>query len=377
MSRRRKGQVAMLVGSLAAVLTLSATGITTLASKATNWSTATSAAAGGGMTALIKAAKKEGQLTVTTLPDNWANYGAIMHDFSKKYGIKITDENPEGSSQYEVDAMQQLAGTSREPDVLDMGPPFAVEADQDHLLAPYKVVEWNQIASDEKASDASWYYDYGGYVSIGYNAGVIKTPPTSFASLTNPEFKGGIGLNGNPTDAGAAFAAVFAAALANGGNFNNIMPGINFFKTLGEDGNFVPAQSTEATIASGQIHASLDWDYLNVEYAHQLKGTVDWKVIVPKDGKYAAYYCQAISKDAPHPAAARLWEEYLYSNVGQNLWLEGYARPVLLSQMIKTGTVNKQALAEIPPVSGDPTFPTLAQQAAQKQVVLQQWSTVP
>ena len=54
----------------------------------TDWSKATSAAAGGGMAALVKAAEKEGQLNVITLPSNWANYGAIMKDFSKKYHIQ-------------------------------------------------------------------------------------------------------------------------------------------------------------------------------------------------------------------------------------------------------------------------------------------------
>ena len=45
--------------------------------------------------------------------------------------------------------------------------------------------------------------------------------------------------------------------------------------------------------------------------------------MIPSDASFAAYYDQAISKTAPHPAAARLWEEYLYSTTGQNLWLQG------------------------------------------------------
>ena len=81
----------------------------------TNWATATSAAAGGGMTALVAAAEKEGQLNVITLPSNWANYGTIMKDFTAKYGIKITDANPDGSSQDELNAIAQLKGQSRAP----------------------------------------------------------------------------------------------------------------------------------------------------------------------------------------------------------------------------------------------------------------------
>ena len=59
------------------------------ATASTNWATATSAQAGGGMTALVAAAKAEGQLNVITLPSNWANYGTIMKQFTAKYGATV------------------------------------------------------------------------------------------------------------------------------------------------------------------------------------------------------------------------------------------------------------------------------------------------
>ena len=92
------------------------------------YATATSISAFGGMSGLVAAAKKEGQLNVITLPADWANYGTIMKDFTAKYGIKINDANPDGSSQDEINAMQQLKGQSRAPDVLDMGTSFAIKA---------------------------------------------------------------------------------------------------------------------------------------------------------------------------------------------------------------------------------------------------------
>ena len=56
-----------------------------------------------------------------------------------------------------------------------------------------------------------------------------------------------------------------------------------------------------------------------------------FKIVIPSDSSFASYYDQAISKTAPDPAAARLWEEYLYSTTGQNMWLQGFARPIELS----------------------------------------------
>jgi len=352
-----------------------ASGSSTSSGSGTNWVTATSVSAGGGMTALVAAAKKEGQLNVITLPSNWANYGTIMKDFTAKYGIKINDANPDGSSQDELNAVNQLKGQSRAPDVLDVGTAFAVKGDSEGVLAPYKVATWSNIPADAKASDGTWFADYGGYVAIGYNSAKVKTPPTSFADLLKPIYKNEVAINGNPTQASAAFSAVFASALANGGSLNDITPGIAYFKKLHSVGNFVPVTASAATMESGQTPIVIWWDYLLAsEIGPSVPGL---KIVIPSDASYAAYYDQAISKYAPDPAAARLWEEYLYSTTGQNLWLQGEARPIELPSLVSAGTVDETAYKALPPApSGSVTFPTQAQQAAAEAVVAQQWSSV-
>jgi putative spermidine/putrescine transport system substrate-binding protein len=355
--------------------TSTGTSTSTSTASAANWSTETSAAAGGGMSALIAAAEKEGQLNVITLPSNWANYGTIMSDFSKLYHIHITDANPEGSSGQEITAVEQLKGQSRAPDVVDVGPSFAVEGANDHLWAPYKVATWSNIPANAKDPNGDWYADYGGYVAIGYDPAKVKVAPTSFASLTNPAYKNEIGLNNSPTTAGAAFAAVYAAALANGGSFGNIEPGIKYFAHLKQIGNFVPtAIGGPTTVQNGTTPILIWWDYL---LESEVKPVVPgFKIVIPSDATYASYYDQAISATAPDPAAARLWEEYLYSTTGQNLWLAGFTRPIELSTLVSNGTVNKTALAALPPApSATLTFPSAAQAATAENVVTQNWPT--
>ena len=337
-------------------------------------STATDLSEAGGMNALVTAAKKEGQLNVITLPATWANYGTIMKDFTAKYGIKITDANPEGSSGQEIAAVESLKGQSRAPDVVDVGSAFAVEGANNHLWAPYKVATWNDIPADAKDANGDWYADYGGYVAIGYNPAKVKPAPTSFASLTNPAYKNMIALNNSPTTASAAFSAVYAAALANGGSLSNIEPGIKYFAHLKAIGNFVPTSTGGiTTVQNGTTPIFIWWDYLLAsEVVPVVKG---FKIVIPSDASYAAYYDQAISATAPDPAAARLWEEYLYSNTGQNLWLAGFARPIELSTLVAGGTVNKAAYAALPPApSGAVTFPTEAQQNAAEAVVSANWT---
>ncbi|MFI7502316.1 ABC transporter substrate-binding protein [Streptomyces sp. NPDC049687] len=337
--------------------------------------TATSAADFGGLAALVKAAKKEGTLNAIALPRDWANYGALIDGFEKKYGIKVAVENPDGSSQDEINAVTSRKGQGRAPDVLDLGSSFALSAAQQGLLAPYKVASYADIPAGQKDAQARWYNDYGGYISIGCDAKRVTTCPTTFADLLKPQYKGQVALNGNPTKSGSAFGGVWAAALASGGSFDDIQPGLDFFAELKKNGNYTPVESTPATVEKGETPISIDWDYLNAGYADEFRSKgVDWKVAVPRDGEFSQYYSQAVNKDAPHPAAARLWQEYLYSADGQNLWLEGYARPALMTAMDKAGTLDKTAAAKLPEVSGTPSFPTEDQQSKAKTVIGQGWA---
>ncbi len=304
---------AALGGSLAVVaaLALSACGAapdnaSTKTKDGKNAATATSAADFGGLDALAKAAKKEGTLHIIAVPRDWANYGAAIDGFQKKYGIKIEDESPDGTSQDEINAVTSRKGQDRAPDVLDLGSSFALSAAQQGLVAPYKVASYTDIPEGQKDPQARWFNDYGGYISIGCDAKRVKTCPTSFKDLLKPQYKGQVALNGNPTKSGSAFGGVYAAALANGGSFDNIQPGLDFFGKLKKNGNYTPVESTPATVEKGETPISIDWDYLNAGYADEFKSKgVDWKVSIPSDGQYAQYYSQAINKDAPHPAAAR------------------------------------------------------------------------
>jgi putative spermidine/putrescine transport system substrate-binding protein len=341
-----------------------------------NWSKVTSLTASGptDFANLVKAAEKEGQLNVITLPSNWANYGTIMSDFTKKYHIHISDAIPEGSSGQEIQAVETEKGQSRAPDVVDVGTAFAVEGATDHLWAPYEVQTWSDIPANAKDASGDYYADYGGYVAIGYDPAKVKVAPTSFASLTNPAYKNMIGLNNSPTTAGAAFAAVYAASLANGGSFSNIVPGIKFFAHLKAIGNFVPtAIGGPSTVQNGTTPILIWWDYL---LASEVKPVVPgFKIVIPSDSSFASYYDQAISATAPDPAAARLWEEFLYSTEGQNLWLQGYARPIELPTLVSNGTVDKAAYASLPPApSGALTFPTQAQDAAAEAAITADWA---
>ena len=126
--------------------------------------------------------------------------------------------------------------------------------------------------------------------------------------------------------------------------------------------------------ASGQTPVVIDWDYLNTAQTSALAGKVDWKVVVPQNAIVGAYYVQAVNKDAPHPAAARLWQEFLFSPEGQNIWLKGFARPVLADKMAADGTIDKDAYGKLPATVGTPVVLTQEQLTKAQDYLKANWA---
>ncbi len=330
---------------------------------------ATSVSDFGGMKGLVAAANAEGHLNVITLPPSWANYGKIIAGFEAKYPkIKITSANPNGSSADEVAAAKSLKGQSTAPDVFDIG--TAVLDQNLDLMAKYKVSNWSDIPTDFKDPDGAWYYDYTGLMSIGYDSSVIKTKPTSIKDLLGSAYKGKVSIKGDPTQANEAASAVYLAALGNGGSADNIQPGIDFFKELKSKGNFNTALPTQATVNSGETPVVIQWSYNNLAWGPSAgsAGNPNWKTVVLPGTALGSYYNQAINADAPDPAAARLWEEYLYSPAVQNLYLASGAYPATLAAMQKNGTVDKATLTKVGAAPSD--FVQLTSDQASKAATL-------
>ncbi|TRW88971.1 extracellular solute-binding protein [Mycolicibacterium sp. 018/SC-01/001] len=329
---------------------------------------ATSAADFGGMDGLVKAAKDEGELNVIALPPDWANYGAIIKAFSDKYGIKVNSAQPDASSQDEINAANQQKGRSSAPDVFDLGQSVALA--NTAMFAPYKVATFDDIPAAFKDPDGTWVNDYGGYMSIGFDS--AKVPPvTNVNDLLKPEYQGKVALNGDPTQAGAAFSGVLMVALSQGGSADDIAPGVEFFRKLKQAGNFLPVDPTPATIESGQTPVVIDWNYTN---SSETKKLPSWTVLVPPNAAVAGYYYQAINKEAPHPAAARLWQEFLYSDEGQNLYAQGGVRPVRADNMLANKTLNAEVAKSLPVVDGPVTVPTPQQTEAASKYLSENWA---
>lgn len=333
--------------------------------------------AGVSMEDLAAAAKGEGAINTIALPPDWANYGEMMSTFKAKYGLTLTNATPNASSSDELTAVKSLSGQSRAPDVLDVGPPFAAQGVQESLFAPYKVSTWDTIPDNLKDPNGMWAGDYWGAIGFGTNTDVAPNAPAAWSDLAKPEYKGKVAMNGDPRTSGSAFAGVFAASLANGGSLDDITPGIDYFAHLKQIGNYITVDATPASVQQGETPVTIDWDYLQLSYNKEFAGQITWKVTVPSDGVFGNNYCQAINATAPHPFAARLWEEFCYSDEGQLIWMKGFSHPVRFQDLSDRGVIPQDLLSALPPADAyaNIQFPSADQTAKATKIIASQWAS--
>ncbi len=347
------------------------------ASAATSAGPASAAPSADAMAGLITAAKAEGNLTTIALPHNWCDYGDMLTGFTAKYGITINELNPDGGSGDEIAAIEKNKASTgpQAPDVIDVGLSFGPQAKTAGDIQPYKVSTWADIPDTAKDADGYWYGDYYGVMAFEVNTAVVTDVPKDWSDLLKPEYKGKVALAGDPTVSNQAISAVWAAGNASGGSLDNAQPGLDFFKQLNTAGNLVPSIGKTPTVASGETPIRLAWTYNALSDKDSLAGNPPITVTVPTSGRFGGMYVQAISAFAPHPNAAKLWMEYLYSDVGQNTWLKGYCNPIRYDAMVKAGTVDAAAQAKLPDTSGT-VLPTLDQITKATGVITKGWPTV-
>ena len=396
---RKQFILGTIVAIAAAMLPVVSAETSSASNAAIDFSKCTDLKSCGGMDALVKAAQKEGKLNVITLPRDWANYGEAMDLFSKAFGIKITDDNPDGSSAYEIQTVR-TAPASKVPDAVDVGITYG--ADNANLFSPYKVQNWKDITPTYKDANGRWYGDYAGVIALSYDTSVTKAP-TSFNDLKDPAFKNQVAIGGDPSGAQEALMSVFAANLANGGTTSNVQNGIDYFKSLKDSGNFVTVLANGQNLLAGAYKVSFSWSFNGPgAVATAAKAGKTIKYVIPYDAVIKGTpYIMAIPFNAPHPAAARLWTEFLYSenkgkssttvgstkgltgskifaeiNGGQNIWIAGGALPIEYDAMVAKGT-NAAAPAgyEIPKGAKIVT-PSPADQDAAKALLKAQWPAI-
>jgi len=324
------------------------------------------------MAGLIAAAQAEGSLTTIGLPHDECNYGEVIQTFKDRYGIAVNELDPVGSSGDQIEAIEANKDNPgpQAPDVVDLAFTFS-QANKD-LFEPYKVSTWASIPDTAKAADGTWYGDHYSVISFTTNTAIQADPPDDWSDLLKPAYKGQVALGGDPRTSNQAIQAVYASALANGGSLDDARPGLEFWKKVVDVGNFVALDAGPASIVEGSSPIALRWSYNGLLHRDLTAGSPTIDVTVPTSGRLGGIEVQAISRFAPHPNAARLWMEFLYSDEGQLLWLKGYCYPIRYDDLVARGAVPQDLAAKVPEATGA-VFPSPAQLAAATKLITEGW----
>ena len=365
-----------------AATTAETTAVTTAETTAETTGETTAGSAAPGEAADLSAIEEEcasegNKVNLIALPDEWANYKGILAAFGEKYpDVDHPVANPDASSKEEEEAVQTLAGQEDQPDSVDVSPAIAQEMVDNGLFEPYTLSVDSEIPDGLKDPDGNWTAAYYGIMAILTNTTIVENAPATFADLAKPEYKGLVALNGDPREAGSAFAAVMAASLANGGSADDIMPGIQFFADLKASGNLGGTDVTKETVLSGETPIAIDWSYNLPGLQADLEAAgLTVESSFPSDGVYGGFYGQGIIKDSPHQACGKLWLEHIFSNEGALGYLEGGALPARYQSLIDAGLVSDDMKTNLPPddLISQIEFLTPAQIAAAKDVLAEHW----
>ncbi|MDX8527535.1 extracellular solute-binding protein [Mesorhizobium sp. MSK_1335] len=332
---------------------------------------------------LVAAAKAEGQLTVIGLPRDWGAYGVLIDRFKARYGLTINELRPRAGSAVQIEAIKAGRGKTdpQTPDIVDLGMSFASSAKEDGLLQPYKASTWGTIPAVAKDAQGYWYGGFYGVLAFEINADLVAKMPRDWADLAAPEYRNSVGLAGN-ISSNQAVQSVFAAGLSAAGNVEEAADqGLKFFADLYETGNLVPIIGDANSLADGRTPILIRWDYLALGDRERLKGTTRIEVIRPRTAVVGGVYVQAISAYAPHPNAARLWMEYLYSDEAQLAWLKGHCYPIRFADLVRSGTVPidwRERLGHLDHegYDVDPVFPTLKDQEKATDIITNGWDDI-
>ncbi|MEF9939319.1 MAG: ABC transporter substrate-binding protein [Clostridium sp.] len=274
---------------------------------------------------ILTEAKKEGRVDSVGMPDSWANWVGTWDGIKTTYGLDHTDTDMSSAEEISLFEAEKKKATK---DIGDVGQAFGPIAEEKGVTLKYKTSYWDSIPDWAKDDDGDWVIGYYGTMTMMTNKKIVKEAPKSFADLLKGDYKIAVG---DVTAANQAQFAVLAAAIAMGGDENNIQPGIDFFKQIAQQGRLDMGEFSMARIEKGEVGVAFLWDYNALGYRDQFVANnpnADFEINIPSEGSIQSGYCTILNAYTQRPYAAAMAREFILSDEGQINLAKGYARPV-------------------------------------------------
>ena len=261
--------------------------------------------------AMVAAAEKEGKVVWYTAVDVKVAE-AVKKAFVAKYPKIDVDVERSGSERVFQRVNQEYQSSIKNVDLVN-------SSDASHFLY-WKQQGWlmkhvppdtAKFPAQGKDPDGTYHVWRSSLSVMGYNTNLIqeKDAPTGYADLLDAKWKGKL-AKAHPGYSGTALTGTYAITKA---------LGWDYLEKLSKQG-VQQLQSTTATpksIASGERAVMVDGNEYNMFIEIKAKSPV--KIIYPKEGTPFVTSPTAIFKDAPHPNAARVFQNFLYTAPAQQL----------------------------------------------------------
>jgi spermidine/putrescine-binding protein len=181
-------------------------------------------------------------------------------------------------------------------------------------LEPAKIDHWGDLYDASRDKDGYWVSMMFAGTIITYNTNLVKTPPTSWADLWKPEWKGKLAIPDISGTSGQQF--LMAAARLNGGSVENIDPGFEAIKKLKPNVQMMYTQPDQIIPLFERGDIALAVWYTDRTGAAALKG-VPVAAAYPKEGAIGIVPTVSVPKASQKRELAQKYIAVLLSPEGQ------------------------------------------------------------
>jgi putative spermidine/putrescine transport system substrate-binding protein len=281
-----------------------------------------------GEKALYERAAKEGIVVSFDTGPTWANWAAQFKSFEARYPNIQLVYNDLGSAATVV-ALDK-ARNRPQADTAYYFAGSAVDASAKGVVAPFKPFNFDKLPEVFRHPDGEWFTIHTLTIAFIVNTRLVKNVPQSWDDLLKPDHKNSI-VYLDPRSTGVGQVLTFAANFGNGGDMQNVQPGIEYLGKLHKAGNVLRVVGTTpySQFVKGEIPIWISYenDGLRAKHTDGLGDGV--AVVIPKEASASAPYAISLVKGAPHPDAGKLWLNFIMTEKGQGIFAEGFVRPAV------------------------------------------------
>jgi iron(III) transport system substrate-binding protein len=263
---------------------------------------------------LVAAAKKEGKVTWYTAVDVKVAE-AVAKAFRAAYpGIDVAVERSGSERVFQRIGQEYQSGIKNVDVVNSSDAAHFLFWKQQGWLAPHTPPDVKRFAAQHRDPEGYWAVWRSTLSVIGYNTNLVpeKDAPTGYQDLLDPKWKGKL-VKSHPGYSGTSLTGFYALTKA---------LGWDYFEKLAKQG-VQQLQSTTATpksIASGERAVMVDGNEYNMFIEIKAKSPV--KIIYAVEGTPFISSPMAMFAQAPHPNAAKVFENYMYTPKIQQLLVD-------------------------------------------------------